>query len=238
MAQIEFPVLPDGSPLGIAAMSSPEYILPSQYVHRSLGGRQYVATLDDGAGLYAGRVFFAGFDSVEGGRQPTVQNQADIALQHAINRMNNRLNDANNWLNLPLITGDTINGVPTVAIVNTPSATTLSGVSVSAAEYNTATQRWEIGLMGTPALVPGQYMSAMYNARLRLMQLEAITGSGQSARYAFAPSLNLAVGTDIVRATHVWVQKAQIPTLSSTDIQAVVAGELQRGAALNWIERI
>lgn len=229
MAQIEFP-----ANLGIAAMSSPEYILPSQYVHRAVGGRQYVATLDDGAGLYAGRVFFAGFNSVEGGRQPTVQNREDIDMQYAINRMNNRLNDGTNWLNLPLLTGDN----NSVAIVNTPTVATLANVAVTSATYNTATQRHQIALRGTPALVPGHYMSAMYRGRLRLMQLEAVTGSGQGTRYAFAPSLPLAVGTAIVRATHVWVQKAQIPTLRGTDIQAVVAGEIQRGASLNWIERI
>lgn len=230
MAQIELP-----DQLGIAAMSSPEYVIPTQFVHRSLGGKRYVATLDDGAGLYMGRIVFAGFQQGVGGRLPTVGQRSDLVLQHGLNYMSNRLNDVRNFLRLPLLVGDRVDGEDTYPVVNTPTATALGTPEVASHTFDADARVYHITLTAAATLAVGQFVTADSTSMHRLLQVVTRISSTQ---YVFAPSLPLAEGTRIQRATDVHVEKLQVPTLSAADIQALVAGEVQPGGVFNWIERI
>ena len=228
MAEIAFP-----ASLAILGQSAPEYVTPSQYVHRALGGQRMLATLDDNAGLYQGRLIIAGFDSVVGGRLPSPKESTSLEEQYALNYFNNRLNDGRNYLALPLMNGDN----DTVAVVNTPSTTDLGTISVTRATYNQSDQQWQITLSAMPTVAVGQYVSAMYQGKRRLLQvIDRVTGAG--GHLVFAPSLPLTTGTTLERATEVHVEKLALPTLNQADIQAVIAGEIRQGATLNWIERI
>lgn len=238
MAEITFP-----ADLRIQAMSSPEYVLPTQFVHRTISGRRITATLDDGAGLYMGRIVFGGFQGPVGGRQPTVENTEDIGLQYQLNAMNNRLNDARNYLALPLLTGDN----QTVPVVNTPTAENLqAGQSpsrpprVTAAAFSSADDEWQITLDGTPTIRVGEYVTARRVSGgvvqiHRLMQCVKVLAANN---FVFAPNMSLVGGTNIERATMVHVEKLQLPTLTSAAIQALAAAEIQPGAVFNWIERV
>lgn len=239
MAEITFP-----ADLRIQAMSSPEYVLPTQFVHRTISGRRITATLDDGAGLYMGRIVFSGFQAPVDGRQPSVENLEDIGLQYQLNAMNNRLNDARNYLALPLLTGDN----QTVPVVNTPTAENLQrGQSpsrvprVTAAAFSSADDEWQITLDGTPRIAVGEYVTARRVSGgvvqiHRLMQ--CVKAPPATTYFVFAPSMSLAGGTNIERATMVHVEKLQLPTLSAAAIQALAAAEIVPGAVFNWIERV
>lgn len=231
MAEITFP-----TDLRIRAMSTPEYVLPTQYVHRTISGRRVTATLDDGAGLYMGRIVFSGFQAPDGGRQPTVQNLEDIDLQYQLNAMSNRLNDARNYLALPLLTGD--NG--SVPVVNTPTGAQLGTPTVSSTAFSSDDDEWQITLSSSPTLAVGQYVTARRVSQnvVQIHRLLQVVKRLMPNRYVFAPNMNLAGGTSIERATIVHVEKLQLPTLTAADIQALAAAEVQPGAVFNWIERI
>lgn len=231
MAEITFP-----TDLRIQAMSTPEYVSPTQYVHRTIEGRRVTATLDDGAGIYMGRIVFGGFQAPVGGRQPTVENVEDIGLQYQLNAMNNRLNDARNYLALPLLTGDNM----TVPVVNTPTSAELGTPTVSSVAFSSADDEWEITLSSSPTLTVGQYVTARRVASgvVQIHRLLQVVKRLMPNRYVFAPNLNLAVGTSIQRATMVHVEKLQLPTLTQAAIQALAAAEVQPGAVFNWIERM
>ena len=238
MAEITFP-----ADLRIQAMSSPEYVLPTQFVHRTISGRRITATLDDGAGLYMGRIVFGGFQAPVDGRQPTVENLEDIGLQYQLNAMSNRLNDARNYLALPLLTGDN----RTTPVVNTPTAANLqlrqspSRVPrVTAAAFSSVDDEWQITLDGTPHSgrrichrAAGIWCVVQIH---RLMQ--CVKAPPATTYFVFAPSMSLAGGTNIERATMVHVEKLQLPTLSAAQIEAIVAAEINPGAVFNWIERV
>ena len=229
MAEVAFP-----PSLAILGQSAPEYVTPSQYVHRDISGSRHLATLDDNAGLYQGRVVIGGFDSVVGGRLPSPTESTSLAEQYALNYFNNRLNDGRNYLALPLMNGDN----NTVALISTPTTTQLAQAAVSRREYDLTNQQWLIHLSPAPTLTLGHYVSVMHSGKRRLLQFVGRNLGPGNQPFIFAPSLPLTTGSRLLRATEVHVEKLALPTLTQADIQAVIAGEIRQGATLNWIERI